>query len=137
MTERRTKRSPRPDEALQLLIEALADRSDVRAVALVNARGRVLAAAGAPTDIAGVARLARPIADGEEHPEFDAITEDTDFFTRKVEVEAVGVSSTVYLAALGTRLRRMQDTVNGIGRIVAAPLRPHAPGSAGAWSTPE
>jgi hypothetical protein len=116
MINRRTKRSPRPDEALQLLIEAVADRSAVRAVALVNGRGRLLAGTGTPADLAGLARLAGPIARGEDCPDFDDITRDTDFFTRAVEVQ----SSTVYLAALGTRIRRMQDAVNGIGRIVEA-----------------
>ncbi len=113
--DRRAKRSQNPDEALQFLIEAVADRSEVRAVALVNARGRLLAGTGSPRDLTGLARISGPAARGGDCPEFEEVTRDTDLFSRAVTVHA----STVYLSALGTRIRKMQDAVNGIGRIVS------------------
>jgi hypothetical protein len=110
MLERRSKRSHSPDEALQFLIESLADRSEVRAVALVNERGRILAGTGSAPDLRGLARLAGPI---EDHEDFEEVTRGTDLFARPVPF----ATGTAYLAALGTRMRRLGDAVNGIARI--------------------
>src|SRR4051812_41689432 len=60
MQERRIQRTDSPSAATQLLIEALATRSDARAVALVDDRGRVLAGAGTPADVACLSRVAGP-----------------------------------------------------------------------------
>ena len=51
--EQRTKRSEDRDEALQYLVEALADRSEVQAVVLVNDEGKIVAGMGGPAQVKG------------------------------------------------------------------------------------
>jgi hypothetical protein len=114
VTERRSKRSNNWQEALQYLLEALYDRSEARAVALIDAGGRVVAGTGTWKDLQGLATITPPMARGETCDCFESATEGTDFFAH-----CVGISGrTLYLAALGTRLRRMHETVKGIFRIL-------------------
>jgi hypothetical protein len=114
VTERRSKRSDNWQEALQYLLEALYDRSEARAVALIDAEGRVVAGTGTWKDLQGLATITPPMARGEPCEHFDAATEGTDFFAH-----CLGISGqTLYLAALGTRLRRMHEAVKGVFRIL-------------------
>jgi hypothetical protein len=112
--ERRIKRSQQPEEAIQLLLESLADRSEARAVALVNTKKRVLAAAGKPWDIADLREVAEPVARGEDCRAIEKLDNATDVFSRPVTVGA----STVYLAAMGTRMRRFGEAAIAVARIV-------------------
>jgi hypothetical protein len=112
--ERRIKRSEQPEEAIQLLLESLADRSEARAVALVNGNKRILAAAGKPWDIADLREVAAPVARGEECRAIEKLDPSTDVFSRPVTVGA----STVYLAAMGTRMRRFGEAAVAVSRIV-------------------
>ncbi len=114
MNERRIKRSKRPEEAIQYLLESLADRSDARAVALVNGKKRVLAAAGKPWDIADLREVAEPVALGQDSRAVAMLDASTDVFSRPVTVG----SSTVYLAAMGTRMRRFGEAALAVSRIV-------------------
>jgi hypothetical protein len=113
--ERRIKRSAQPEEAIQFLLESLADRSEARAVALVNGRKRVLAAAGRPWDIADLREVAKSVALGEESRAVEKLDSSTDVFSRPVTVGA----STVYLAAMGTRMRRFGEAAIAVARIVS------------------
>jgi hypothetical protein len=115
MVERRTKRSKDPVEALQYLIEAVADRSDVSAVAIVDDVGRIVAGTGMPRALVGLSRIAGPVARGEACIDLGHVTRDTDVLAR--EVDAAG--RTLYLAALGTRVRRMPEAARAIQRIVS------------------
>ncbi len=116
MIERRTKRSEDRNEALQYLVEALADRSpDVAAVALIDGGGRIVAGTGMPHELVGLAKIAGPLARGEAPPEFDDVTEGTDLLMRDFTV----AGSPFVLAALGTRVRRMHDCVRGVSRILS------------------
>ena len=113
----RTKRSEDWHEALQYLVEAVLDRSEARSAAIVttiDGRPRVVAGAGEPRDLAGIARVAGPVARGEACAELDAVTEGTDLLTRAVSVG----EATYYLAAIGTRVRKMSDAARAIGRIL-------------------
>jgi len=112
--ERRNKRSDDREQALQYLVEALYDRSEARAVALIDEQGRIVAGTGMPNDLSGLAKIGPPMARGEACEEFDATTEGTDFFARGIGLD----DGTLYLAALGTRLRRMYETVRGVSRIL-------------------
>jgi hypothetical protein len=120
VTERRSKRSDNWHEALQYLVEALCDRSDARAVALIDAQGRVVAGTGTWRDLQGLATITPPLARGEACESFETATEGTDYFAH-----CIGISGrTLYLAALGTHLRRMHETVKGVFRILGpAPSR--------------
>ena len=117
-SERRSKRSDDRWEALQYLVEALADRSEAKAVVLIDESGRIMAGMGMAKDIVGLAKLARPVCRGEVCAELEAVTAGTDLFARVVPVVQRGSEKTIYLAALGTKLRKMNDAVVGITRIL-------------------
>ena len=114
MMERRKKRSEGREEALQFLVEAVADRSDVRAVAVVDDAGRIVAGTGSTGDLSGLQKVAAPVARGQYCAELEAATEGTDVLTRGF----VASGETLYLAALGTRVRRMSEAVVGVNRIL-------------------
>jgi len=118
MNERRTKRSARPDEAIQYLLESLLDRSEARAVALVSEDRRVLAGVGMPGDLRDLRGLAGPVGRAEACPLVEDLDASTDVFSRGVSVG----EKTVYLAALGTRMRRFGDAANAVARIASEGL---------------
>jgi hypothetical protein len=112
--DRRTKRSHDRDEALQYLIEALADRSQVEAVLLVNDTGRIVAGMGAPRQVPKLAQIAVAAVRGENPESFESVTQDTDFFGREIPV----AEGSLYLVALGTRVCKMHEAVYGVTRIL-------------------
>jgi hypothetical protein len=112
--ERRTKRSEDREEALQYLVEALADRSEVEAVALLSEEGRIVAGMGTPNGVKGLAKIAVPTLRGEGSEDFDSATKDTDFFGRRIALP----SGALYLAALGSRVRKMHEAVYAVTRIL-------------------
>ncbi len=112
--ERRAKRSEDREEALQYLVEALADRSEVEAVALLNDEGRIVAGMGTPNAVRGLAKIAVPMVRGDGSDLFESATEGTDFFGRQIPL----ASGTMYLAALGSRVRKMHEAVYAVTRIL-------------------
>jgi len=114
MMERRAKRSLYPEEALQFLVEAVADRSRVKAVALIRENGSILAGTGTLSDLKGLAKIAGPAARGESARDFDRITRGTDLLTRAVPL----MDGTLYLAALGDRVGKMTDAARAVSRIL-------------------
>ena len=112
--DRRTKRSDDRQEALQYVVEALADRSEVQAVALVNDDGRIVAGMGVPNAVRGLAKIAAPVVRGEGSELFETATSGTDFFGRRIPVE----TGPLYLAALGSRVRKMHEAVYAVTRIL-------------------
>ena len=112
--ERRTKRSDDQYEALQYLVEALANRSEVDAVALVTDDGKIVAGMGTPKAVRSLAKIAAPTVRGEGSALFESETEGTDFFGRKIQLR----SGPLYLAALGSRLCRMHEAVYAVTRIL-------------------
>jgi hypothetical protein len=112
--DRRTKRSTDREEALQYLIEALADRSEVEAVLLVGDDGRIVAGMGMPKEVRQLAQIAIPAVRGEEIPLFEDATRGTDFFGREIPIH----EGSLYLVALGTRISRMHEAVYGVTRIL-------------------
>lgn len=116
MDNRRVKRSSEREEALQYLMETLADRSDVHAVALVDGEGRILAGMGMPTELAGLAKIARSGVRREPSDQFEEATRGTDFFGREIPL----ADGPVYLACLGKRVRKMSDAAVAVERITKA-----------------
>jgi hypothetical protein len=112
--DRRLKRSQDREEALQYLIEALADRSQVEAVLLVDDDGRIVAGMGMPREVRQLAQIAISAVRGEQSETFEAATRDTDFFGREIPVE----EGSLYLVALGTRVTKMHHAVYGVARIL-------------------
>jgi hypothetical protein len=114
MLERRTKRSESRDEALQYLVEAVADRSEVEAVVLVDDAGRIVAGTGMPIEVRDLARVAQPIARGDRDA-IARVAEGSDVLARRVVLG----DRTLYFAALGTRVRKMTDAAHAVQRICA------------------
>lgn len=117
MTERRFKRSTDRDEALQYLVESVADRSGVRALVLVDDAGRIVAGMGMPGEVVGLARTARDVAWRR------ASAADVDVATRGQDVTARPVATRdgmLYFAALGDRMTGLGDAVRAVHRILAA-----------------
>ena len=110
MFEQRTKRSDERTEALQYLVEAVLDRSEVRCAALVD-RGtsRIVAGAGTAKDLVALARVAAAVARGETH----GIDEGDDVIAREIAVNG----GTLVLAAFGERVRRMPEAASAVVRI--------------------
>jgi hypothetical protein len=95
---------------LQYLLESVAARSDVEAIAVVDRRGEILAGKGAPKPLRDLARLTR---EGKsESPNFAKLTEGTDFFGCDV-----GETS---LVAFGTRIPRLPEAVRSVRRILGS-----------------
>jgi hypothetical protein len=119
MMDRRIKRSTERTEALQYLVETVADRSGLRAVALVDDAGRIVAGLGMPTELTGLARTARDVAWRR------ASTADVDKATRGQDVTARTVATDdglLYFAALGGGMNRVGDAVRAVQRILVETL---------------
>jgi hypothetical protein len=117
MTERRSKRSSNRIEALQYLVEAIADRSAAPALVLVDDAGRIVAGMGMPAEVAGLARAARDVAWGRSSPsKLDRTTGGRDVTARSIATR----EGMLYVAALGDRMTAVGDAIRAVQRIVAA-----------------
>jgi hypothetical protein len=116
--DRRNKRSDIAEEALQYLAEAVAHRSEVQAVAFIDEGGHMIAGTGSCQDLLGLRAITLPISRGEPCDRFDEVTAGTDFMLRAIVHER----GTMYLAALGTRVRKMAETVGAVRRILSLSL---------------
>jgi hypothetical protein len=115
MNERRIKRSGDRDEALQYLVETVADRSGVRALVLVDDVGHIVAGMGTPKDLKGLAGTARDVAWGRAGAaQIDAVTRGEDVTARSVATR----QGMLYFAALGDRVRGVGDAVRAVQRIL-------------------
>jgi len=115
MNERRIKRSADRREALQYLVEMVADRSRVPALVLLDDAGQIMAGTGMPKDVTGLATTARDVAWGR------ASTAQIDSATRGGDVTARGVATRdgmFYLAALGDRVSGVGEAVRAVQRIL-------------------
>jgi hypothetical protein len=114
-TERRRRRSGLRDEALQLLLAAVKDRSDVTSIAVVDARGLVLSGLGTARELAILGTVAEPVAAGAVSALCERLTAGTDVMSKAVH----SPRGTLYLAALGARVGRMHEAARGVERILA------------------
>src|SRR4051794_7440942 len=109
MMNRRVKRSAEPMQALQCLVEAVAERSRVSTVAVIDGAGRILAGTGLDEDLKDLADVAGPTTRGEAWPDFERATRGTDVLARRIPTTRV-----LYLAAFGSSVRRMPDAARAI-----------------------
>jgi hypothetical protein len=117
MGNRRTKRSADAEEALQFLVETVADRSGVPALVLVDEWGRIVVGTGMPDEVAGLIRTACDVAWQLATPEaIDAATGGRDVTARSFDT-CVG---RLTFAALSERMTGLGDAVRGVKRILAA-----------------
>ncbi|MBS2016767.1 MAG: hypothetical protein JST00_28035 [Deltaproteobacteria bacterium] len=116
MNERRQRRSAERDAALGFLLESVMARSDVSAIAIVDGRGFVVAGKGTDQELVILGTVAAPVAAGIVSRTCERLTEGTDVISKKMSCPG----GPLYLAALGSRVRRMNDAVCGALRILAA-----------------
>jgi hypothetical protein len=117
MDDRRFKRSTDRTEALQYLVESVADRSGTHALVLVDDFGRIVAGTGMPDEVVGLARTARDVAWGRAtEPQIDAATRGRDVTARSVATR----DGMLYFAALGERMSGLGEASQAVRRILAA-----------------
>jgi hypothetical protein len=113
--ERRTKRSECRTEALQYLVETVADRSKVRALVLVDDDGHILAGMGPAGDLGSLATAAIDVAWQRVTPAtLPSIGASNDVTARAVATR----EGMLYLGALGDRVAGVGDAVRAVQRIV-------------------
>jgi hypothetical protein len=117
MIDRRSKRSDERGEALQFLVESVADRSGVKALVLTDDAGRIVAGMGMPDAMVGLARAARAVAwKRASASDVDELTHGDDVTARPVATR----DGMLYFAALGDRMSGLGDAVRAVHRILAA-----------------
>jgi hypothetical protein len=117
MIDRRMKRSADREEALQYLVESVADRSGVRALVLLDDAGHIVAGTGMPDEIVGLLETARDVAWRRASAgAVDAATRGADVTARPVATR----DGMLYFAALGDRMAGLGDAVRAVHRILAA-----------------
>jgi hypothetical protein len=117
INDRRTKRSADRNEALQFLVESVADRSGVRALILVDDAGRIVAGMGMPDEVVGLARTARDVAwRRASAADVDSAIPGHDVTARPVATR----DGMLYFAALGDRMNGLGDALQAVHRILAA-----------------
>jgi hypothetical protein len=115
MNDRRMKRSTERTEALQYLVEALADRSGARALVLLDDTGRIVAGTGMPQEVVSLARAARDVAWRRATPDMLA-SMSHDVTARPVATR----EGMLYFAALSEQMTGLGDAVRAVQRILAA-----------------
>jgi len=121
MEERRIKRSAERVEALQFLVETVADRSGVRALVLVDDAGRIVAGMGRPQEVTGLAQAARDVAWRRASPgQVDSAARGGDVTARSVATR----DGMLYFAAIGDRVAGVGDAVRAVQRILQPTERP-------------
>jgi hypothetical protein len=117
MIDRRMKRSADREEALQYLVESVADRSGVRALVLLDDAGRIVAGTGMPDEIVGLRETARDVAWRRASvARVDRATRGSDVTARPIATR----EGMLYFAALGDRMVGLGDAVSAVQRILAA-----------------
>jgi len=115
MIERRLKRSAERVEALQYLVESVADRSGVQTLVLADDAGRIVAGKGAPDELTGLAQAARDVAwRCASASEVDRLTRGQDLTARSVATD----DGMLYFGALGDRVAGVGDAVRAVRRIL-------------------
>jgi hypothetical protein len=115
MNDRRHKRSAERDEALQFLVESVADRSGARALVLLDQAGSIVAGVGKPSEVEDLVFSARDVACKRAAPEIIAT------MRHDVTARVVATSKgTHYLAALCDRMTGLGEATKALHRILAA-----------------
>ena len=115
MIERRKERSGDRDEAVRMLLEAVRERSDVSAVALVDSAGTLVQGTGPRDDLYRLELLAFSAAPEARWAECaERLLKATDdVLTHEVDLP----TGPHWIIALGTSVRRMADAAHAIERI--------------------
>jgi hypothetical protein len=113
--ERREKRSTDSAEALQFLVEKVADRSGAPALVLVDDGGRIVAGTGMPDEVLGLAQVARDVGHRR------ASAHDVEVATHGGDVAARSFAAgerSLTFAALTERMRGLGEAIQAVRRIL-------------------
>jgi len=113
--ERRVKRSGDRREALQFLVETVADRSRARALVLLDGAGQIVAGMGGPNEVMGLSATGRAVAERR------AAVEQIETAIRGGDVTARSLTTCegmLYLAAVGDRMSGVGGAVQAVRRIL-------------------
>ena len=113
--ERRGRRSTNRREALHLLLQSVRERSGIASIAVVDARGHVIAGEGSEHDLFILGSVAASAASGAFDATCERLTAGTDVVSCPV---AIG-EERLYLAALGDHVSRMPEAARGVVRILS------------------
>jgi hypothetical protein len=125
-TDQRKNRSDVPLEAARLYLEAVAGRSDARALALSNEDGLLVAGTRGDYDLEGLAAVGAACVQGQAEIEvvetmIDSVAGGADLYASGLTIEG----SSFCLTSVGARVRSVKDTTAALSRILAlAPARP-------------
>jgi hypothetical protein len=115
MNDRRTKRSAERDEALQFLVESVADRSGAKALLLLDEAGRIVAGMGKPDEVQDLLLVARDVARGRASAAAIAA------MRHDVTARIIGTcKGKHYFAALSDQMTGLGDATKAVDRILAA-----------------
>lgn len=115
--DRRTKRSADRTEALQYLVETVADRSGACALVLLDDDGHIVAGMGMPDDVVGLARATREVAWRRASAfQVDLATRGRDVTARTVPTR----DGFLYFGALAERMVGLGDASRAVQRILAS-----------------
>jgi hypothetical protein len=118
-SERRVNRSEIPQVAVGLFLEAIATRNGLKAVALANEDGLLVAGSGAGYNLDWLAALG-PFCAGEKRTGsvetlIENVTGGEDFFASTVDLNGY----TLYLTSVGARVARQKEAAETLCRILA------------------
>jgi hypothetical protein len=119
-SERRKNRSEIPQEAMALYLASIAARNSLKALALANEDGLLVAGAGGGYNLEWLAALGPVCADGEpSNGALGTLVEDVtggeDLYASAVKIG----DQTLYLTSVGARLPRQKEAIATIRRILA------------------
>lgn len=119
-TERRKNRSEVPQEAISLFLEAIAARNSLKALALANEDGFLVAGAGRGCNLEWLAALGPVCASPEgARAAITSLIEDVtggeDLFASAVTI----AGQTLYLTSVGARVPRQKEAAETLQRILA------------------
>lgn len=118
--ERRKNRSDVPHEALVLYLTAVAQRSSLKALALANEDGFLVAGTGRGYDLEWLAAFGPVCAEGRGmsgslETLVENVTGGDDLYASAVKIG----NATLYLTSVGARVPRQREAAEALGRILA------------------
>lgn len=119
-SDRRGKRSDIPAEAARLYLEAVAERNNIRAVALSDRDGLLVAGSGDDCNLMELGALGAACAHGHGHEDaaaelFDTVAKDDDLYASHLSIG----EETFCIASLGARVRSLKETTAALSRILS------------------
>ena len=126
MHDRRTQRSPHPEEAARLYLRSLADRHHLTALTLANEDGLLIAAAstsGEPLDLEWIAAVGSVCAvRGPRGPSFGCLVERVTGGKQLHSAELALRGERLYITAVGGPLPPRAGMVEAVERILGSSL---------------